>query len=51
MKIIVIGANAAGLSAASAIRRMHKDWEINVYEKDVYISYGSCGFHIMFQTM
>jgi len=43
MKIIVIGANAAGLSAASAIRRMHKDWQIDVYEKDQYISYGSCG--------
>ncbi|QEE17003.1 FAD-dependent oxidoreductase [Promethearchaeum syntrophicum] len=43
MKIIVIGANAAGLSAASAIRKTHKDWQIDVYEKDQYISYGSCG--------
>ncbi|MHA2096068.1 MAG: FAD-dependent oxidoreductase, partial [Candidatus Hodarchaeales archaeon] len=43
MKIVVIGGNAAGLSAASAIRRTHQDWQIDVYEKDQYISYGSCG--------
>jgi len=30
MKVIVIGANAAGLSAASAIRKNHKDWKIDV---------------------
>ncbi|MHA1971937.1 MAG: FAD-dependent oxidoreductase [Candidatus Hodarchaeales archaeon] len=42
-KVIVIGGNPAGLSAASAIRRMHPDWVIDVYEKDQYISYGSCG--------
>jgi len=43
MKIIVIGGNPAGLSAASAIRKGHPDWDINVYEKGQYISYGSCG--------
>ncbi len=43
MEIVVIGGNAAGLSAASAIRRVHQDWKIDVYEKDLYISYGSCG--------
>ena len=43
MEIVVIGGNAAGLSAASAIRRIHQDWMIDVYEKDQYISYGSCG--------
>ncbi|MFX0182361.1 MAG: FAD-dependent oxidoreductase [Candidatus Hodarchaeota archaeon] len=43
MRVIIIGGNPAGLSAASAIRRMHADWEINVYEKGQYISYGSCG--------
>ncbi|MHA1967224.1 MAG: FAD-dependent oxidoreductase [Candidatus Hodarchaeales archaeon] len=43
MKVIVIGGNPAGLSAASAIRRTHGDWDITVYEKDRYISYGSCG--------
>jgi len=43
MKIIVIGGNPAGLSAASAVRRVHPDWIIDVYEKGPYISYGSCG--------
>lgn len=43
MKIVIIGGNPAGLSAASAIRRRHTDWRIDVYEKDQYISYGSCG--------
>ncbi len=43
MEIVVIGGNAAGLSAASAIRRIHHDWQIDVYEKDQYISFGSCG--------
>lgn len=43
MKVVVIGGNPAGLSAASAIRRKHADWDIDVYEKDQYISYGSCG--------
>ncbi|UCG01490.1 MAG: FAD-dependent oxidoreductase [Candidatus Heimdallarchaeota archaeon] len=43
MKVVVIGGNPAGLSAASAIRRIHSDWEIDVYEKDQYVSYGACG--------
>ncbi len=43
MKTIIIGGNPAGLSAASAIRRMHPEWQIDVYEKDQYISYGACG--------
>ncbi|MHA2202272.1 MAG: FAD-dependent oxidoreductase [Candidatus Hodarchaeales archaeon] len=43
MKAVVIGGNPAGLSAASAIRRTHTDWEIDVYEKDQYVSYGACG--------
>lgn len=43
MKVIIIGGNPAGLSAGSIIRRIHPDWEINIYEKDKYVSYGSCG--------
>jgi NADPH-dependent 2,4-dienoyl-CoA reductase/sulfur reductase-like enzyme len=42
-KVIVIGGDAAGLSAASAIRRFKKDWSIVVYEKGEYISYAACG--------
>lgn len=43
MKLIVIGGNPAGLSAASAVRRYHPDWELIVYEMGGYVSYGSCG--------
>ena len=43
MKLVVIGGNPAGLSSASAVRRAHPDWSIDVYEKGPYISYGSCG--------
>ena len=43
LKVLLIGGNPAALSAASAIRREHADWEIYIYEKDKYVSYGSCG--------
>lgn len=43
MKLVVIGGNAAGLSAASAARRGKPELEIEVFEKSNYISYGSCG--------
>ena len=43
MRVIIIGAVAAGTSAATEIRRNHKDAEIVVYEKDKYISYVGCG--------
>ncbi len=42
-RLIVIGGTAAGLSAASAARRLKKDMAITVYEKTGYVSYGSCG--------
>ncbi len=43
VKIIIIGAIAAGTSAAAKIRRENKEAEIVLYEKDRYISYGTCG--------
>lgn len=43
MKIIVVGGVAAGMSAASKIRRLDSDAEIVVYEKGPYVSYGACG--------
>ncbi len=43
MRVIIIGAVAAGTSAATEIRRNHKDAEIIIYEKDKYISYVGCG--------
>lgn len=43
MKLLVIGGVAAGMSAASKLRRMQKDAQIVVYEKGRYLSYGACG--------
>ena len=43
MKIIVIGAVAAGTSAAAKARRNTEDSEITIYEKDSFISYSGCG--------
>lgn len=43
MKVVIIGAVAAGTSAATEIRRRDKSAEIVIYEKDRYISYSGCG--------
>ena len=43
MKVIIIGAVAAGTSAATEIRRRDKTADIVIYEKDRYISYSGCG--------
>lgn len=43
MKIIVIGAVAAGTSAAAKARRNNEEAEIVIYEKDKDISYSGCG--------
>lgn len=43
MKAIVIGGIAAGMSAASKLRRLQPDAEIAVYEKGSFLSYGACG--------
>ncbi len=43
MRIVIIGAVAAGTSAAAKARRNSEDAEIVVYEKDRFISYSGCG--------
>jgi len=43
MRLVILGGNAAGLSAASRARRMDRHLEITVLEKGRFISYGSCG--------
>jgi len=42
-KIVVIGASAAGLRAASRARRMLPSASITVIDESQYISYGACG--------
>ena len=43
MKIIIIGAVAAGTSAAAKARRNNEQADIVIYEKDRFISYSGCG--------
>jgi NADPH-dependent 2,4-dienoyl-CoA reductase/sulfur reductase-like enzyme len=38
-RLIVIGGNGAGMSAASRARRLRPDMEILVFEKGGYVSY------------
>lgn len=42
-KYIIIGGDAAGMSAASRIKRNDKDAKVIVYERDAFISYAACG--------
>jgi len=43
MKIVVIGANAAGAKAASKAKRMNPQAEVTLVDRGCYISYGACG--------
>ena len=43
MKIVIIGGNAAGMSAAAKLRRSNPDAEVVLYERKDYISFGACG--------
>lgn len=43
MRLIIIGAVAAGTSAAAKARRNDEDSEIIIYDKDNFISYSGCG--------
>lgn len=43
MRIIIIGAVAAGTSAAAKARRNNEAAEIVIYDKDSFISYSGCG--------
>lgn len=47
-KVIVIGGNAGGLSAASQVKRQQPDWDVIVLEKGRFISYAACGipYHV-----
>lgn len=42
-RLVVIGGDAAGMSAASKVRREQPDKEILVFEKSRYTSYSACG--------
>lgn len=43
MRVLIVGGNAAGMSAASKLRRLDNEAEIIVFERGNEVSYGSCG--------
>jgi NADPH-dependent 2,4-dienoyl-CoA reductase/sulfur reductase-like enzyme len=40
-RLVVIGGDAAGMSAASQVRRQRPDWEIIVFERSPHTSYAA----------
>jgi CoA-dependent NAD(P)H sulfur oxidoreductase len=42
-RLVVVGGNAAGMSAASRAKRRNPDLEVVVYESGDHISYSACG--------
>ncbi len=42
-KLVVIGGDAAGMSAASKAKRENPDLDVTVFEKQEYVSFGLCG--------
>lgn len=48
MKTVIIGGDAAGMSAAMQIRRRQPDWQVVVFEKGPDTSYGACGIPYFF---
>lgn len=47
-KVVVIGGNAAGMSAASKIKRSGKDFDLFVFDSSDFLSYGACGLPYLF---
>lgn len=41
--IVVIGGDAAGMSAASQVKRQRPNWTVTVLEQGQYVSYAACG--------
>ncbi|MCA1802916.1 MAG: FAD-dependent oxidoreductase [Rhodothermaceae bacterium] len=50
-KLVVIGGDAAGMSAASKVRREHKNREIVVFERGQHTSFSACGMPYMIAGM
>src|SRR5688500_17594320 len=42
-RLVVVGGNGAGISAASKAKRRNPDLEVTVFEAGPHISYSSCG--------
>ncbi|UWG47846.1 CoA-dependent NAD(P)H Sulfur Oxidoreductase [Halanaeroarchaeum sp. HSR-CO] len=47
-RYVIVGGNAAGMSAATRLRRLDESCEIVVFERDDHVSFASCGlpYHV-----
>jgi len=43
MRVVIIGGDAAGMSAASQVKRLRPDYDVVLFERGGYISYAACG--------
>ncbi len=43
MKVVIIGGAASGMTIASRIRKLSKETEVIVLQKEKYVSLGACG--------
>ncbi len=48
MKAIINGGDAAGMSAATKLKRINKDCDVIIYENGPYLSYSACGLPIFY---
>lgn len=48
-RIVIIGGDAAGMSAAAKVRRSNPDARVTVLEKGVWVSYSACGLPFFLQ--
>jgi len=48
LRVVVIGGGAAGMAAASRIKRLQPKWDVTVFEASRYVSHAPCGipFHV-----
>ena len=42
-RLVIIGGDAAGMSAASRLRRLDPSWDVVVFEASRHVSYAACG--------
>ena len=43
MRVVIVGGGAAGMSAASRVKRLRRDWEVVVLERTRWVSFALCG--------
>lgn len=43
MKVAIIGGGAAGMTAASRIKRLRPNWDVKVFERSRFVSHAPCG--------